>query len=94
MVKTMKNSTGKNDTRLSDLPLGIPCTIQDIRSHPETRQRLREIGFNEHTSVRTVVMNSSQLICEVHNTRIGLHRRIADEIVIELAHALHHSEDE
>ena len=32
-------------------------------------------------------MNSSQLICEVHNTRIGLHRRIANEIVIELAEA-------
>ena len=87
MVRTMKKTTSNKDKRLSDLPLGVQCTIQDIRSHPETRQRLREIGFNKHTSVRTVVMNSSQLICEVHNTRIGLHRRIANEIVIELADA-------
>jgi Fe2+ transport system protein FeoA len=65
----------------------MECTIQDIQSHPETCQRLREIGFNKDTAVRTVVMNSSQLICEVHNTRIGLHRRIADEIVIELVGA-------
>jgi Fe2+ transport system protein FeoA len=79
----MKNSTSKKNTRLSDLPLGTECTIQDILSRPETCQRLREIGFNKHTAVRTVVMNSSQLICEVHNARIGLHRRIANEIVIE-----------
>ena len=65
----------------------MECTIQDIQSRPETCQRLREIGFNKDTAVRTVVMNSSQLICEVHNTRIGLHRRIADEIVIEPAGA-------
>ena len=83
----MNNSKIIKDTRLSDLPLGMECTIQDIQSHPETCQRLREIGFNKDTAVRTVVMNSSQLICEVHNTRIGLHRRIADEIVIELAGA-------
>ena len=85
----MNNSKNTRDTRLSDLPLGMACTIQDIQSHPETCQRLREIGFNKDTAVRTVVMNSSQLICEVHNTRIGLHRRIADEIVIELAGAHH-----
>ena len=83
----MNSSKNIKDTRLSDLPLGMECTIQDIQSHPETCQRLREIGFNKDTAVRTVVMNSSQLICEVHNTRIGLHRRIADEIVIELAGA-------
>jgi Fe2+ transport system protein FeoA len=83
----MNNSKYIKDTRLSDIPLGTECTIQDIQSHPETCQRLREIGFNKDTAVRTVVMNSSQLICEVHNTRIGLQRRIADEIVIELAGA-------
>ena len=83
----MNSSKNIKDTRLSDLPLGMECTIQDIQSHPETCQRLREIGFNKDTAVRTIVMNSSQLICEVHNTRIGLHRRIADEIVIELAGA-------
>jgi Fe2+ transport system protein FeoA len=90
----MNNSKNIKDTRLSDLPLGLECTIQDIQSHPETCQRLREIGFNKDTAIRTVVMNSSQLICEVHNTRIGLHRRIADEIVIELAGAHLHGKEE
>ena len=90
----MNNEIRKKDTRLSDLPLGVECTIQDIQSHPETCQRLREIGFNKHTAVRTVVMNSSQLICEIHNTRIGLHRRIADEIVIEFAGAHLHGNEE
>ena len=81
----MEQSTRKHETLLSELPIGVHSTIQDIRSHPETCQRLREIGFNKHTFIRTVVINSSQLICEVHNTRIGLHRRIANEIVIEVA---------
>ncbi|MFZ1977111.1 MAG: FeoA domain-containing protein [Bacteroidota bacterium] len=75
----------KKEIRLSNAPLGVKCMIRDIQSNPETSQRLREIGFNKHTAVRTVVLNSSQLICEIHNTRIGLHRRIANEIVIELA---------
>jgi Fe2+ transport system protein FeoA len=93
-MRTMNNVICKKDTRLSDLPLGMECTIQDIQSHPETCQRLREIGFNKDTAVRTVVMNSSQLICEIHNTRIGLHRRIADEIVIEFAGVHLHGNEE
>jgi Fe2+ transport system protein FeoA len=71
--------------KLSEVSIGSRCTIHSLNAHPETCQRLREIGFNKHTSIRTVVMNSSQLICEIHNTRIGLQRRIANEIVIELA---------
>jgi Fe2+ transport system protein FeoA len=81
----MNTSKRNKEIRLSNAPLGVKYTIRDIQSNPETCQRLREIGFNKHTAVRTVVLNSSQLICEIHNTRIGLHRRIANEIVIELA---------
>jgi Fe2+ transport system protein FeoA len=83
--RTMDNSTRKKETRLSDVPLGMQCIIRDIHSHPETCQRLREIGFNKHTNIRTLVLNSSQFICEVNNTRIGMHRRIANEIIIDFA---------
>ncbi len=90
----MNQSRKKKILHLADVPLGMACTIQDIQSRPETRQRLREIGFNKNTTVRTVVLNSSQLICELHNTRIGLHRRIADEIVIEFAETHLHDNKE
>ncbi len=67
---------------LSEAPVGSECMIREICSAPETRQRLREIGFSENTVIRPVVRNSSQLICEVNSTRIGLHVRIARTILI------------
>ena len=67
---------------LSELPVGSDCVVDDIDSAPEICQRLREIGFSKDTVVRTVVKNSSRLICEVRNTRIGLHRRVAQKILI------------
>jgi Fe2+ transport system protein FeoA len=69
---------------LSEAPLGAECMIREICASPETRQRLREIGFSENIVVRTVVRNTSQLICELHATRIGLHRRVAETILIGL----------
>jgi Fe2+ transport system protein FeoA len=80
--------TIKHSNRLSEIPVGTDCTVHDIQSQPETRQRLREIGFNENAVIRMVAKNSSQLICEVHNTRIGMHRRIANDIVIKPAEIL------
>ena len=68
--------------KLSDVPLRKQYTIQHLRSHPETCQHLRAIGFSEQTLIRTVVKNSSQIICEVHNTRIGLDTNIASDILV------------
>ncbi len=67
---------------LSDVPAGTECMIREINSTPETRQRLMEIGIRENTVVRTVMSNPSQMICEVNTSRIGLHRRLAQKIVI------------
>ena len=88
----MKKSTGKNETRISDIPLGfgVPFRTFDHTLKPASGCE-RSDSINIH--LRTVVMNSSQLICEVHNTRIGLHRRIANEIIIELAGEQLHEEE-
>ncbi len=67
---------------LSEIPNGESFLIQEIQSNPETRQRLRELGFSEHAVIRTIVNTSSRLICEVQNTRIGIRRRVAKDILV------------
>jgi Fe2+ transport system protein FeoA len=79
---TMLGDNGMAMKRLSEIALGIRCTIQSFSARPETCQRLREMGFHERTIVRTVVKTRSQIICELHNTRIGLHNRIANSILV------------
>ncbi len=76
------NVSLEESKNLSEIPNGELFLIRGIRSHPETQQRLRELGFNEHAIVRTIVKNSSRLICEVQNTRIGIHRRVAKDILV------------
>jgi Fe2+ transport system protein FeoA len=77
-----KNMKTEQEEKLSEVSPGVQYTIQHLNAKPETCQRLREIGFHEQTAVRTVVKNSSQIICEVQNTRIGLHNRIAKDIFV------------
>ncbi len=75
----MRSATYK---RLSDVPLHKPHVIHGLNGHPETCQRLRDLGMAEHTVVRAVLHNPSLMICELHNTRLALHRRVADTIVV------------
>lgn len=72
----------KKTKSLSEIHSGELFLIQAIQSHPETRQRLRELGFSEQAVIRTIVNTSSRLICEVQNTRIGIHRRVAKDILV------------
>jgi Fe2+ transport system protein FeoA len=83
--------TEKNNLeRLSEVPLRKQFTIQYLCSHPETCQQLREIGLNELTLIRTVGKSSSQIICEVHNTRIGIHHTIANDILVSSTEVQEH----
>ena len=61
---------------------GTTVRIQQLNSHPETCQRLRELGFCENAMVRCVTNGSSQLICEVCNTRVGLNHSVAKAIIV------------
>jgi len=69
-------------TTLLDIVPGAGCTVHSFRGRPETCQRLRAMGFCEETVVRPVVITHSQIICELHNTRIGLHKRVASGIIV------------
>lgn len=67
---------------LTQTPAGKKVKISKLQSQPETCQRLLELGFCENATVRCVINGSSQLICEVCNTRVGLHHSIADSIIV------------
>ncbi len=67
---------------LAHIQSGTTVRIQELNSHPETCQRLRELGFCENAMVRCVTNGSSQLVCEVCNTRIGLNHSVAQTIIV------------
>lgn len=67
---------------LAEIPSGTSVTISRLESHPETCLRLRELGFCENATVRCVTNGSSQLICEVCNTKVGLNFTTANSIIV------------
>lgn len=71
-----------NMKTLAQTPAGTTVTISHLDSHPDTCNRLREVGFCENATIRLVSTGSSQLICEVCNTRIGLNHTTANAIVV------------
>ncbi len=44
--------------------------------------RLRELGLRESTVLRVVTNDAPQLICELRHTRIGLHHRVAKDVLV------------
>jgi Fe2+ transport system protein FeoA len=71
------------ETNLSEVSAGTDLLINKIKASTETCMRLNELGLTENSTVRVVVSNPSQLICEVFNTRIGLHRKVAKNIIVK-----------
>jgi len=67
---------------LSQTPAGTTVKVSHLEAHPETCHRLRELGFCENATVRCVTNGSSQLICEVCNTRVGLNYTTANAIIV------------
>lgn len=67
---------------LAQTPTGKKVRISKVESQPENCQRLLELGFCENATIRCIVNGSSQLICEVCNTKIGLHHSIANSILV------------
>lgn len=67
---------------LKDVPQGKIVRVRHLQSHPELCSRLRELGFCEDAVVRCVINGSHQMICEVCNTRIGMHHTIARTILV------------
>ncbi|MBI4535877.1 MAG: ferrous iron transport protein A [Ignavibacteriae bacterium] len=67
---------------LPDAPVGRRFRIHYLKSHAEICTRLRELGFCENAVVRCVTKGSSNIICEVCNTRVGLNTEVASGIIV------------
>jgi ferrous iron transport protein A len=67
---------------LAEIPAGTSATISRLETHPETCLRLRELGFCENAVIRRITDGSSQLICEVCNTKVGLNYSTANSIIV------------
>ena len=68
--------------QLTDIPVGQRVRIAQLNSHPETCNRLRELGFCENAIIRCVNNGNGNIICEVCNTRVGLNQLVASAIVV------------
>jgi len=67
---------------LDQIPAGTSVRVSHFESHHEINFRLRELGFCENAVIRTIVNRASMLICEISNTRVGLHHSIANNIKV------------
>jgi Fe2+ transport system protein FeoA len=67
---------------LADAPVGVRVRIQFVRSHPHTSTRLRELGLRENAVIRCLQRGHGNLICQVHESRVGLDLRLASTIIV------------
>ncbi len=67
---------------LNEAPIGRQVRICHLQSRPHICNRLREMGLFENAIVRCIMMGHSNIICEICNTRIGLTKDLANEIVV------------
>jgi len=70
---------------LIDVPIGTRVRIRRLASRPEISTRLRELGFFEDAIVRCVMKGYGNIICEVHNTRVGLDSGLARGIHVSVS---------
>ncbi len=64
---------------LHDIPVGHHFRIRYLRTSPEVSLRLRELGLHENAIIRCLT-KGERIICEVHSSRIGLTRDVAESI--------------
>ena len=67
---------------LTEVPVGQRVRIAQLNSHPDTCNRLRELGFCENTIIRCLNNGNGNIVCEVCNTRIGLNKLVASSIFV------------
>lgn len=78
----MKQEKEKTMLSLSEIPTQTPAMIVRVDTPPELRQRLHELGFTPNTIVQLLLSNPHRIICELHSTRIGMQKDIADSIMV------------
>ena len=67
---------------LSRVKAGSVVCVKRLTTPPEMTGRLRELGFCEDQRIK-VVSRSSNFICQVCNTRVGLSPELAEAILVQ-----------
>ena len=75
-------SAGRSACPLSHVRAGTSVRIKELLASPEICQRLRELGFCEEQRVK-LVLQDSNVVCQVCNVRLGLSAKLADSIWVE-----------
>ena len=71
-----------NISTLSDVDVGLPVRVKELRGEPAVCQRLREMGFCEFAEVCKVAQ-SGAMICRICNSKVILSKRLGKNIVVE-----------
>ena len=61
---------------------GVSVRIKQLNATPEVSTRLREMGFCEEQRIR-LLMNHTNIICQVCNARLGISSQLAKTIMVE-----------
>lgn len=72
----------QTDILLTDVPVGTRVRIRRLALQPEMTTRLRELGFSEDSIIRPLTQSNGSIVCEVHNSRIGLNHAVARSILV------------
>ena len=67
---------------LNRAQVGVLVRIRQLDAEGEVTLRLREMGLGEDQEVR-LVSRTSNVICQVCNTRLGLSHQLAERILVE-----------
>ena len=67
---------------MSRVQAGVAVRIKQLCAGPETRNRLREIGFCEDQIIKLITSQTS-FICQVCNARLAISEQLARLILVE-----------
>jgi Fe2+ transport system protein FeoA len=67
---------------LSSVRAGVDVRIKQLSAPANVTHRLREMGFCEEQKIKLLSRQTS-LICQVCNARLGISKRLAEQIMVE-----------
>ena len=68
---------------LNQVRAGTSVRIKQLTAPPEVTHRLREMGFCEEQKIK-LLSQSTNIICQVCNVRLGISSQLASKIMVEL----------
>ena len=77
-----KKQTTATAAPLHKVRVGVAFRIKHLAAPPQVTYRLREMGFCEEQPIK-LLSSSNNVICQVHNARMGLSTELASRIFVE-----------